>query len=88
VRIHNSGNGNTLFVASTQTNLVLLKPPDLTRVHRSSVHDVQAAFDGLRETDPRHGRVLTDDYNPVEFYDASNREYLRRQMALFFKKRS
>ena len=88
VRIHNSGNGNTLFVASSQTNLTILRPPDLAHVHRSSINDVRAAFDGLRETDPRHGRVLTDDYNPVEFYDASNREYLRRHMALFMKKRS
>jgi spermidine synthase len=90
VRIHSrgGGRGNTLFVASSQTNLRILKPPDLSTVHRSSVDDVQAAFEGVRETDPRHGRVLTDDYNPVEFYDASNREFLRRQMALYFKKRS
>jgi hypothetical protein len=26
--------------------------------------------------------VLTDDFNPVEFYDARNREKLRRQLAL------
>jgi len=36
---------------------------------------------GLRETDPRHGRVLTDDYNPVEFYDAAHREQTRRWLA-------
>jgi spermidine synthase len=89
VRIHTRGDGrgNTLFVASSQTNLTMLKPPDLASVHSSSVDEVKAAFEGLRETDPRHGHILTDDYNPVEFFDASNREYLRRQMALFFKKK-
>jgi len=25
--------------------------------------------------------VLTDDYNPVEFYDAANREVIRRNLA-------
>ena len=28
------------------------------------------------------GRVLTDDYNPVEYYDARNREDTRRRLAL------
>jgi hypothetical protein len=28
-----------------------------------------------------HGIVLTDDYNPVEYYDAANRENLRKQLA-------
>ena len=30
---------------------------------------------------PQHGIVLTDDYNPVEFYDAANREDIRRGLA-------
>jgi hypothetical protein len=29
-----------------------------------------------------HGQILTDDYNPVEFYDAANRESLRRYLAM------
>ena len=28
-----------------------------------------------------YGRVLTDDYNPAEFYDARNREDVRRRLA-------
>ena len=35
----------------------------------------------LRETDPAHGIVLTDDYNPVEFRDAANREAIRKNLA-------
>jgi len=81
VRIHNAGGGNTLFVASSQTNLVILHQPDLTRVHPSCRWDVESAMTGLRETDPQRGRVLTDDYNPVEFYDAANRELTRRYLA-------
>ena len=34
------------------------------------------------ETDPAHGIVLTDDYNPVEYYDAANREHFRRTTAI------
>jgi hypothetical protein len=32
--------------------------------------------------DPNAGIVLTDDFNPVEFYDAANREQHRRALAL------
>jgi len=82
VRIHNSGNGNTLFVASSRTNLAILHEPDYARIQPYDVRrDVEEAFAGLRETDPRHGRVLTDDFNPVEFYDAANRERTRRYLA-------
>jgi spermidine synthase len=82
VRIHASGNGNTLFVASSRANLSILNAPDLASVHAECVSDVRQAFAGLRETLPHHGRVLTDDYNPVEFYDAANRERLRKLLAI------
>jgi len=35
----------------------------------------------LVDTPPEDGIVLTDDYNPAEFYDAWNRENLRRNLA-------
>lgn len=81
VRIHNAGGGNTLFVASPQAQLPVPQLPDVTRVHPSCRGEVERAMTGLRETDPRHGRVLTDDYNPVEFYDAAHREQTRRWLA-------
>ena len=37
---------------------------------------VEAIYATRVATDPNHGRVLTDDFNPVEFYDAANREQL------------
>ena len=83
VRIHaDSMHGNTFFVASANPELKMLAEPDLARVHGSSARQVAAAFEGVREVTPTSGRVLTDDYNPVEFYDAVNREQLRRNLAL------
>lgn len=83
VRIHADGmHGNTLFVASANPDLKILREPDLNAVHGSSVRQVAAAFEGVREVTPTSGRVLTDDYNPVEFHDAANREQLRKNLVL------
>jgi len=81
VRIHKGTYGNTLFVASSNTNLVIVHPPDFDHVNSACVSYVREAFATLRETDPAHGIVLTDDFNPVEFYDAKNREAMRRSLA-------
>lgn len=81
VRIHNANGGNTLFVASSRTNLAILHETDFDQVHFYARGDVERAFASLRETDPRHGRVLTDNFNPVDFYDAANRERTRRYLA-------
>jgi spermidine synthase len=82
VRIHNGGEGNTMFVASDRPDLNIIHPFDFSRVHPFRVRDVQDAYAGIRETDPRRGIILRDDYNPVEFYDAQNRETMRRYLAL------
>jgi spermidine synthase len=82
VRIHSGGEGNTMFVASQRAELKPVREFDFTTVHPSQLRNVQDAYAGLRETDPAHGIVLTDDFNPVEFYDARNREVLRRDRAL------
>jgi spermidine synthase len=85
VRIHNGGSGNTLFVASARPELAMAHEPDFSGVHLACSNEVVAAFSGLRETDPQHGRVLTDDFNPVEVRDAPNRERIRRYLALGMK---
>jgi spermidine synthase len=82
VRIHSGREGNTMFVASDRADLTPVREFDFARVHSSTVSRVQEAFAGLRETDPARGIVLTDDFNPVEFHDARNREGLRRLLAM------
>ena len=39
-------------------------------------------FSNLHPTVPGHGIVLTDDFNPLEYHDAANREETRRYLAL------
>jgi len=82
VRLHHGRNGNSLFVASPRPELAILHPPDFSHVYHGCVDQVKDAFATLREPNLEHGLVLTDDYNPVEFYDAGNRESLRRNLAL------
>ena len=86
VVIHSVPGGNTFFVASDQPELKIIHPPNLVRISNSYVRgQVETAFDTVRSTDPRHGRVLTDDFNPVEFFDAANRENTRRGLAGYMK---
>jgi spermidine synthase len=73
--------GNVFFVASDQPDLRVLVQPDFAQVHPDLRNLVKAAFESLTEANARDGIVLTDDYNPVEFYDAANREVIRRNLA-------
>ena len=85
VRIHAANPGeisNVFFVASDQPELNIVAQPDFEQVHPYYRDLVKAAFDSLTEANPRNGSVLTDDYNPVEFYDAANREAIRRDLAM------
>jgi predicted membrane-bound spermidine synthase len=81
VLIHDGGNGNVYFVASAKSSLQILSPPDLSQVHPDCVDTVRQTFTRIRPAPPGRAYVLTDDYNPVEFYDAGNREHLRKQLA-------
>ena len=85
VRLHQANNGNTFLVASDQPELELRRKPDLEAVHPFVRESVAQAYAGATEAIFERGIVLTDDYNPVEFYDARNREHLRRQLALQMK---
>jgi len=85
VRIHATNpeeTSNVFFVASDKPELHIVAQPDLAQVHPDRRDLVKAAFDSLTEANPRNGIVLTDDYNPVEFYDAANREVIRRGLAM------
>ncbi len=81
VRIHASGNGNVFFVASPRPQLEMLHPPDLANLHPAIRPQAESALSGVKTVSPDLGLVLTDDYNPVEFRDAANREAWRRALA-------
>ncbi|MCX7827085.1 MAG: fused MFS/spermidine synthase [Verrucomicrobiae bacterium] len=82
VRVHQAGGGNTFLVGSDLDPLTLRRRPDLTQVHPSVRQGVEHGFAGTLPVNLARGIVLTDDYNPVEFYDARNRERLRRWLAI------
>lgn len=50
-------------------------------MHPTVRQQARDALEGIRTTNPKSGIVLTDDFNPVEFHDAKNREQFRRQLA-------
>ena len=85
VKMH-FGGGQIYFVATDRPDPAPLRRMDFTQVHPDVYADAMTAFETVVNTDPEAGRVLTDDYNPVEFYDAKNREYVRRKLALNAKR--
>jgi spermidine synthase len=81
VRIHDCGNGGIFFAATDRPNPVFVHEPDLSVVHPDARKDTAMGYADVVQTVPNDGRVLTDNYNPVEFYDAKNREEIRRRLA-------
>jgi spermidine synthase len=84
-RIHAAGNGNIFLVASDQPELVPRRTPDFERMPAAVRFWAEDAFHGVRQVDPARGQLLTDDFNPVEFHDAINREQLRRSLAQAYR---
>jgi spermidine synthase len=82
VRIHDDHIGAMFFVATDRPDPVFLQKPDLSGVHPQAFDATEAGVLNIAHTSTESGRVLTDDYNPVEFYDAKNREEIRRRLAL------
>jgi spermidine synthase len=85
VRLHSNGDGAIFFAASDRPDMEFVHPPDLAGVHPAVVENLKSTYRDQVDTQPSHGRVLTDDYNPAEFYDARNREELRRNLAMSSK---
>jgi len=94
VRIHTADGGNTFFVATERPELAFLNPAQPERIHSAVRNRAEAAYAGIIEPGKEyrgmalrleHGSVLTDDFNPVDFYDASNREQIRRNLAMRMK---
>jgi spermidine synthase len=86
VRVHASGGGNVFFVASDRPELQPVGGPDYESMPAWLRGQARDAFEGVMQTDPNHGLVLTDDYNPVDVRDALNREELRRRLVLAYRR--
>lgn len=82
VRIHASGNGNVFFVATPARQLTQHRALDYDKAHLMMKDEMRYCLEGIETTNPESGIVLTDDFNPVEFHDANNREELRKDLAM------
>lgn len=81
VRLHSCEDGAIFYVASNHALTGFAREPDWSTFHPQVQRDAQEAFAHLVDTRPESGRILTDNYNPLEFYDAANREMVRRRLA-------
>jgi spermidine synthase len=79
VRVHDSRRGNLFFAAAVQE--LTLEPVDYSDAHPEVYAGIRDCLGSNTVIDTTAGRVLTDDFNPVEFYDAENRESHRRRLA-------
>ena len=85
VHLHTVARGALFFAASDHPIPSFVHEPNLSVVHPEIQSDVEALLHSHLEASPEHGMILTDNYNPVEFYDAHNREQIRRRLALAAK---
>lgn len=81
VRIHYDDD-QTYFVATKQRDPRFIRFPESGQIPPAVRSKAETAFTQVINTSLDHGRILTDDFNPVEFHDAKNREVLRRRFAL------
>jgi hypothetical protein len=81
-----AGETNLFWVASESRDLSLLKPPDFPDAHKAVREKLRKITRiGFTPEGAERGIMLTDDYNPIEFYDAANRERGRKTLALTMK---
>jgi spermidine synthase len=78
------GQGNLFFAASAQP--LTLRGISTEDAHPAVQHEVKLCLGSTLAIDTGAGRVLTDDFNPVEFFDAENRETHRRTLAFSVRK--
>jgi spermidine synthase len=81
VNIHASGNGNVFFAASQRDLKLNLRPNRQLPDENDLPSEFNMATSLAPPPNPAAGKILTDDYNPVDFYDATNREQHRRSLA-------
>jgi len=83
VRVHGSGNGNVFFVASMEP-LTIHQIPTFERSHRSLrespdlTRQPLIAWKRNWRVAAGLGMLMTDDFNPIEYHDATHRESTRK----------
>ncbi len=82
LRVHTTGQGAFFFVAGDGLADHPTKPFVPQTIHPEAQDEVLTAFASTVDALPDTGIVLTDDFNPADYYDAQNREMLRRRLAL------
>jgi spermidine synthase/MFS family permease len=78
VRLH-VAKGAGYFVASDRLDLRIVRQLDLPSIPPDLRNKLQEALENVKTPDPADGMVLTDNYNPVEYWDAAYREAVRRR---------
>ena len=87
VRIHREGESNTYFVASNGDELKMHYQPDFSQVCPQCREQVKSGAMAMKDIhDLPGGMVMTDDYNPAEYYDAPNREAVRKSLAFMMQR--
>ncbi|MCK6500599.1 MAG: fused MFS/spermidine synthase [Nitrospira sp.] len=81
VRVHASPGGNTFFVGTDRSALEFRPPAGFDHVAPWCRGELQVALAAPKAVQEERGWVLTDDYNPVDYFDARNRERTRRILA-------
>jgi SAM-dependent methyltransferase len=81
VKIHATGSGNVYFVASMRAGAEVLRQPDYASMNSVVGPRIRQEFMATLRANPESGIVLTDDYNPVEVFDAPQREETRKRLA-------
>jgi len=85
VRMHCDSNQGNVYVLAGFEPMRLHHFPDFSQVHHSCRADVQKAFNRTVAAPLNAGTVLSDDFNPLEFHDAKNRERSRRGYVASFR---
>ncbi len=81
VALHRTEDGKCFYAASPAPGRKPSIPPGLLARYVPMIRqEYEWALTNVPSMDPRHGIVLTDDFNPVEYHDAANRETTRRRI--------
>ena len=85
VRIHSGEDAGNVFFVASATELNRWRTPAVDDIYPACKARAELAFARVIGANPEHGIVLTDDYNPVDYHDAANREGVRRNLARSMK---